>query len=260
MSDRDTPHVDDERLSALLDDALSADEARRLRERIARDPALKARMDALARADAAVRSAYSGILDEPLPARVLELLEPTARARADVVELPVRGRKSRFLSLPLAAAAGIALAVGLSLGVLIGPRAPGPDPLALAAVAGEVAPGTDLYAVLQSAPSAASRTLAADISATPRLTFRTTDGGYCRYVDLTNARGTTQTLACRRDGGWRVEVASFMPAAEAEAGRLYRPASGPSEPIDTAIDALIEGSPLAAAEERELIERGWASP
>jgi hypothetical protein len=259
MNHRDQSNTDDEALSALLDGALPAEDAERLRQRLAREPALKARLDALEKADTAVRSAYMDVVDEPLPARVLELFGAGGcGGHGNVVELPAR-KPSRVFTLPLAAAAGIALTIGLSLGIVLGSRTLAPDGMASITSSGVVAPGTELYEVFESVPSAETRALAAQVSATPRLTFGTADGGYCRQVDLTSARGRTETLACRRDGGWRLEVVSFAAEAETRPGGLYRPASGPSTPIDTAIDALIDGSPLGAAAERALIGREWAN-
>lgn len=65
---------DDELLSALLDGALPLVEEQRLRERLAAEPSLARRYEALRRADAAVRAAYAPIAEEPLPRQVLELL------------------------------------------------------------------------------------------------------------------------------------------------------------------------------------------
>ena len=259
MSHRETSTSDDEALSALLDGALPAAAADRLRQRLAHEPALQARLDSLEKANAVVRDAYAGVVDEPLPVRVLELLGSGAgnEDRNNVIELPAR-RLPRIFTLPLAAAAGIALTIGLSFGVLLDSRMNSPDGAALFADAGEIAPGMELYEVLQNVPSTQTRALAAQVSATPRLTFSAADGGYCRQVDLTSTRGRTETLSCRRDGGWRLEVVSFTVRAETGPDGLYRPASGPSTPIDSAIDSLIDGAPLDAAAERALIERNWA--
>ncbi len=255
MNDRTPTTDDDEALSALLDGALPAADAERLRQRLSRDAVLKARLHALEQANDAVRRAYLGIVDEPLPTRVLELLATADSRRGNVTELP-RKRMRTWFTPPLAAAASVALLVGLSVGVLLGPRTSEPDALGLVAAGGDVAPGTALDDVLQRAPSATTHALTAKVSATPRLTFGAVDGGYCRLVDLASERGTTEMLACRRDAGWRLELVSFTAAVQ-QPGGLYRPASGPSTPIDAAIDEQIDGTPLDAESERELIERGW---
>ena len=78
-------------------------------------------------------------------------------------------------------------------------------------------------------------------------------------MDIASAGGTSEVLACRRDAGWRIEVVNFAAAAQPGPDGLFRPASGPSPTIDAAIDALIDGAPLDAAAESELIERRWES-
>ena len=80
MADRNARAEDDEVLSALLDGALAEDEAKRLCDRLASDPALAARLEALRGVDAAVRQAYGPIADEPVPQRVLALLPIPAGA------------------------------------------------------------------------------------------------------------------------------------------------------------------------------------
>jgi hypothetical protein len=251
MSDR--RFADDELLSALIDGALSPEDAARLEQRLDREPALRARLDALERANSVVRESYAGVVDEPLPKRVLDLLGPD---RADnVVPLPKRGRSDGSFFSRTALAASIALAFGVALGILVAPDRPTPDAVALAAVVGAVAPGTPLADVLESVPSAESREVLAGVSATPVLTFATADGAYCREVDLASRAGTTQLLACRRDGAWRVAHATYTVAASTDG--VFRPASGPSPAIDAAIEELIDGAPLEPAAERTLIERGW---
>ena len=252
-----SPTTDDEALSALLDGALPAAEAERLRLRLAREPALTERLRALEQANEAVRRTYTGVVDEPLPARVLELLAEPTQSRSNVVDLPKKRAPHTWLTLPLAAAASVALVVGGSLGVLLSPQRPSGDALGLVAANGSVPPGTALEDLLQRAPSSTTRTLSETVSATPRLSFGAADGGYCRLVDIASTGGTSELLACRSEAGWRIEVVNFAAAAQPGPDGLFRPASGPSPTIDAAIDALIDGAPLDAAAESELIERRW---
>jgi hypothetical protein len=253
--------ADDEALSGLLDDALTDDEAQRLRQRLARDPALAARLEALEKADAAVRQAYTRVADEPLPERLIGLLrtadDAVRASRGNVVQIASFRQRLRVFAVPTAIAASIALTVGLALGVLIGPRLAAPESGRWVADAGLVQPGTALFAALQTLPSTGSRQFGADLQATARFSFRTNSGGYCRQINLSSSRGTTATLACRNGDAWQVEVASFGPAAANSATGVYRPATGNTSALDGAIDELIDGEPLGAAAEQDLIERGW---
>ncbi len=159
--------------------------------------------------------------------------------------LPKRSSR-RIFAVPASLAAGIALAFGLVLGIAFGPRVLAPDAARWAADAGVVAPGTALFDALQTLPSGESRNLGAGFAATARLTFAAAEGRYCRHIDLIGPRGTTAALACGGGDGWRVETATFAPAAGGPAG-AYRPASGPDAALEAAIDERIDGAPLDAA-------------
>jgi hypothetical protein len=246
---------DDEALSALLDDALSPDDAIELRQRLDREPALRTRLAALEQANTAVHKAYVDVVNEPLPASVLDALALPGE-RDNVVTFRPR-RPLLMTLLPLASAAAIALVIGLAVGVQVGPGNVLSGPAGLVAEAGVVAPGTPLFAALDSLPSAATQAVGAGVVATPRLTFGANDGGYCRLVDLASERGRTEALACRRDGEWLLETVVFVDRAPRDG--VYRPASGPSPVVEAAVDSLIEGEPLDAAAERELIGRGWGA-
>jgi hypothetical protein len=251
----DPKYTDDELLSALLDGVLSPDEAAQLEHRLEREPKLLARFEALERANTVVRDAYAGVVDEPLPQKLLDLLG----AEKDNV-VPLAARRSpeprRSFVSPTALAASIALAIGVALGVALAPGRQAFDAIDLAAEGGAVAPGSALFEMLEGVPSAESRELSAGVTATPVVTFGTADGGYCREVDVASTAGTTQMLACRRDGAWRLAHTSYVASAATDG--VFRPATGPSPAIDVAIDELIDGAPLDAAAERELIGSGWA--
>ena len=250
---------DDELLSAFIDGALPPGRAALLEWRLEIEPALAARLKQLERANAAVRDAYGPIAAEPLPQRVLDLIDAAGveETTAGVVDLAARRRARglRFATLPTSLAAGVALAVGLSLGYLVTSRAPAPDGVLIAS-AGVIPMGTPLHEVLETTASATSREIERGVTVTPVLAFRSIDGDYCRQVDIASERGGAEALACRSDGSWRFEAVSFL-AASATNGE-FRPASR-SGVIDAAIDERIEGDLLDAAAEETLIEKRWAN-
>jgi hypothetical protein len=245
---------DDILLSALLDKELSAEDAARLEQRLAREPNLRARLDALGRADSAVRHRYAGVVDEPLPQPLRELLGVHERPADNVVSLARQTRAPSF-ALPVALAASVALAIGVSFGIVLAPGRQAGDAAGFVADSGLVPAGTALFDVFENVPSAESRALPGDVTATPVLTFGTGNGDHCRELELASVRGATQMLGCRRNGEWRLILASYTASASTDG--VYRPASGPSPALDAAIDELIEGAPLDAAAERELMSRGW---
>jgi hypothetical protein len=251
---------DDELLSAFIDGMLPPGRAAVLKRRLEAEPALAARLKQLEHANAAVRDAYAPIAAEPLPQRVLDLIDAasdTTKARAGVADLAARRsiRGLRFAPLPVSLAAGIALAVGVSLGYFVTSRGPAPD-AALIANAGEIATGTALYDALETTASATTREIARGITVTPVLTFRSVDGDYCREIAIASGRGGGEALACRRDGGWRFEAVAFAAATSTNGG--FRPASR-STVIDAAIDERIAGDPLDSSVEKAVIEQRWAN-
>jgi hypothetical protein len=245
---------DDVLLSALLDKELSAQDAARLEQRLAQEPKLRMRLDALERADSAVRRRYASVVDEPLPQSLRDLLGVNQPPPDNVVPL-TRPTRAPWFALPAALAASVALAIGVSLGIVLAPGRQVGDAAGFVADSGLVAAGTALFDVFERVPSAESRALPGDVTATPLLTFGTRNGDSCRELELASVRGATRMLGCRRNGEWRLILASFTASASTDG--VYRPASGPSPALDAAIDEIIDGVPLDAAAERELMSRGW---
>jgi hypothetical protein len=244
---------DDDALSALLDGALPTDETARLRARLEREPALRARLAAMERANRAVQDAFRDVVDEPLPERVLDLLRAPQTPAANVVDLDERrARRALPAWLPQAVAAGIALAIGLGLGFGLGQRSE-QTAAGLLASTGPVAPSSALHELLESVPSGEARALDG-ATAEARFTFRTQGGDWCRELAVSSGAARNAAVACRRDGGWRIELVGV----EAAGGDVYRPASGDT-PLREAVDALIDGEPLEPDAERALVERGWAN-
>jgi hypothetical protein len=233
---------DDQALSALLDGALSSEDSAALRRRLAHDPQLARRMTELQGVDESLRRAYGGIAEEPLPPQVLALLPSKPRSRA---------------RLPWAVAAGLALAAGILLTLLVLSRAHAPGPPGLLVERGEVERGSALEAALETEPSGRSRALGGAWSATPRLTFRSVDGAPCRVADLRGEGGGMEALACRRDGGWKVALVGPLGDAGSSSG-AYRPASGEgTSAIDAAVAALASGEPLDRDREAAWLAAGW---
>ena len=253
MAEHSSASSDDEALSALIDGALPSDEAAALRARMKREPGLAARFAAMERANRAVGDAYRGVVDEPLPERVLELLRARGARDGNVVDLGAR-RQRRALPawLPQAAAAGVALAIGLGLGFGLGQRSEN-TPGGVLAATGPVAQGSPLHDLLESAPSGERRELDG-ATAEARFTFRAQGGDWCRELTVSSGTSRNAAVACRRDGGWRVDLVGV----EAAGGEVYRPA-GDDAPLREAVDALIDGEPLEPDAERALVARGWAN-
>jgi AcrR family transcriptional regulator len=253
---------EDELLSAYIDGLLSPARIELLERRLQQEPDLARRLEQIAQANQAVHDAYAPDIDEPLPQRVLDLLEDARHAEtavADVIQLAARRPVTapQSFSWSAAIAASITLAVGVLLGTLMSSGGAETD-LAQLVRAGVVDPGTPLHAVLETGPSGSIQNLGTEIKAMPILSFSAQNGEFCRQIELGGTDVAAEALACRREGGWQLDALGFLPDRPFS-GNLggFRPAGAGSNVIDAVIDERIAGEPLDAAAEQALIGAGW---
>jgi anti-sigma-K factor RskA len=234
--------IDDAMLSAYLDGELSAQDLREVRAALAIDRALAARLAALQRVNELVVRHAKALDATPLPAGVLELLQPKApqATTATIVQGPWQ-RWSRHAGAQLALAASLVLALGLTLNNLLEP-APAALP-ALAAYAEQ----------LDTSRSGTSMTVE-QATLINRFSFRHQDGRYCRQYQLSTATAGTENVACRSAGGWTL-VAS-LPVPVQATPDAYQPASSSAE-LNVLLDTMMQGAALDLDTEATLIARGW---
>ncbi len=236
--------IDDDKLMAFADGELSSTERAEIERALAQDPALREKLAAHQRLRAHLSQAFDGTLDEPVPQRLRDILEPPAAQApappgADVVDLAAR-RETKWSirewgAMAASLAAGLVIAFGVtSLNA----------PMMAATGDGLSARGA-LAAALE------ARLAAEDGAGQVRigLSFRERDGGFCRTFDLT--RSDVSGLACREDGGWRIEMTSAHPA-----GGEVRMA-GVAPEVLAAVEARIAGEPLDAVAEARARDAGW---
>jgi hypothetical protein len=256
MSDERTG-LDDELLSAYLDGELARVAADQLERRLTREPALAERLEAMRGMDRATAAAFRSIDERPMPRRVLELLGEEGKdeqpGRSSVVPLRRRPALGELFQLPVALAASIALAAGLWLGRLLPGETPGGD------YPSRITETSPLYTAFERTASGAALELDGGRYAEPVLTFLSGTGAWCRELRISGGAAPVDTLACRRDGAWHVELVTFGPAAEGPAEGSYGQASAGAAPaMRAALDALRGGEPpLGAAEEQAVIGGGW---
>lgn len=251
---------DDRLLSAWLDDELSAAEADEITDRLAREPALARRLEALRGADPAARAVYEWLDELPMPQGVLDLLEerkrpaasgtPAARERDNVLPFPQRFVQS-FWQAPVAVAASLALVAGF-LGSRLLIEAPEAGMSAL--YAQQIPAGSGVHELLENGISTRPATLEDGSEGQLLLTFENNAGDWCRQLAVSRDAVRLQALACRRDGRWQTEALAYGRPA----GGDFQPASGNTPTaINAAIDRLIGGEPLGADAEQALVRGGW---
>jgi hypothetical protein len=258
--------ISDETLMAYADGELDAaaragveaamQEDAEIGKRIARHRALRE----------AMQVAYSGVLEEPVPDRLIA----AARGRSTAAQSNADAPQSTIIDLsqareaarrrnaapsrrwqPAALAASLLLGLGLgflawhgSSGALIQSRAGGG--LIASAALGE----------------ALSTQLSDDRSgqriAITGLSFRNKSGAYCRTFTLTGTDASSG-LACREGSDWRIKALAQAPRAAANTGNFRTAASENSPAIRAAVESSIEGEPLDHAGEIAARQAGWAA-
>lgn len=232
---------DDETLGRYIDGELDARAVSALEAAMARDEALADRIADMRALALELRGAYADILSEDVPAHltraVLETpsdLKPVAASRPGLF---AGWRLPAFLS-------GATGAAGLALGLAMAPAsvlAMGDDGRLIAE--GQLAAALDDG--LASEPGGA---------ATIGVSFRSTDGAWCRSFQMSADKAGVAGLACADGGVWRVDTAAATPGA----AKGYAQASSTMpQAVRDAIAARIAGEPLDAAGERAARDGGW---
>lgn len=255
MKDEIVLTTDDELLSAYIDGELPDDAADALTARLASEPQLMQRFEALRGADAAVRDVYAQIEKTAMPASVLDLFDtsqPEARAE-NVVAFPARGIR-RFFEAPVAIAASVALMAGFVIANLLQDAL---SPVSSNAfVAGAVPAGSGLYELLESTPGGEPLDLSGNM-AEVILTFEGPDGDWCRQLRVAGTAHSIHGVACRRDATWQLETIALGEALAPE-GQFGTAGGATPDAIEAAVDALIgAGAPLEPDKENTLISIGW---
>jgi hypothetical protein len=236
----------DETLMAYADGELDAETARAVEAAAATDAELAQRI--------AVFSRTRDILGELARARPLEPLSPALGARVEEALRAARPAQSETVVpfprrtvaapayRPMAAAAALALAVGVAGGFLVS-QAMGARETGGLSIAALDVPG--IPDALDTLPSG-ERVAIADGEVAAIASFLNADGELCREFEFDRTgRDTVVSVACRTAEGWDPRLAIVAPAAD-ETG--YAPASS-LETLDAYLGAIGAGAPLTPEEE-----------
>lgn len=250
-------NTDDIALSAYIDGELPPNDARALKERLLKEPALARRLEILRGADSDALRLYAAIDKQPMPQAVLDLLgqEPTLAKDSNVIAFPKRGLQ-QFFQMPVAIAASVALLAGLLVADVFR-EANLASPESAGLYAGQVDTRSSLHQLLENGTSAQPGTLSDGVTAELLLTFQDRDGDYCRQLRVDGSGAPVQGVACRRGGAWQVEALSLS-GARAPDGSYQQAGGETPAAIDSAVDSLIGARPpLDLEEENTIISSGW---
>ena len=216
------------------------------------DPDVAARVARHRALRAAVSSAFSSVIEEPIPERLLAAARQSQSTRRDNVVSLVHARGAKTPVRP-PSWRPYALAASVLLGVGIG-YALWHDPTSL------LTAGANGGWVARAALSRAlSEQLASDHPAASvaviGLSYRTKSGEYCRTFSLT--RDASSGVACREGEAWQVKVLAAQPPA-AGVRPEYRAAASTGSPlIRAAVEGDIQGDALDQAAEVAARQAGW---
>lgn len=230
-----TIDLTDELLCAYLDGELDGETRARVDRSLEQDPGARVRLDRLRTADAWLRRAVpesSSNFADPLAERILSE-KSFARRRLD--------RLTPFV--PVALAAGIAgIVIGISMTT---------SNLGTSLDFAGKAPSNGIANALDSLQSGAT-TKVGDGDVRMVLSFRSSDGRYCRVFATTQAKQSAEGLACREEAGWQV-VAWDGTSVRADG---FRPA-GSHALMDSTMERIGGTVSISLDQERQLIDKRW---
>ncbi len=243
----------DEILMAYADGELDAATAQAVAAEEARDPAIAARIGLFRQSRAALAGLAAARPAEPVPAalmdRVRETLEAAragaAEAEAEAPNVVAFRRPAGPAWVPTALAASIALAVGLSAGLLAARNGDGGGPR----LASLEAPGID---TALDAVAAGERIALEGGELSVIASFENAGGEFCREFEYSaDAGATLVSVVCRGDAGWDTR---FAVVAEAADDTGYAPASS-LDALEAYLGAVGAGAPLSPDAEAAALER-----
>jgi hypothetical protein len=244
---------DDETLMAFADGELEEPLRAEIAAAIAKDPELARRVEKHRALRAEVAGAFATLIDQPVPERLRAAAQPprapATEAHGNVVRFPARGTPP-----PPARWAGrewAAMAASLVLGVMLAWRFLAPGGGDIATQDGVLMARGDLAAALN---TQLASNQPEDAAVAIGLTFKASDGGYCR--SFVSRATSTAGLACRSGEDWRIGV---IQSVTVPGGDLRQATSSMPPAILQAIESSWAGEPLDAAGELAARDAGWVA-
>jgi hypothetical protein len=241
----------DEILMAYADDEVDADLRRQIEAAMALDPSIAERVAKHRSLRTELGTAFDGVLDEPIPDRLIEAAALSPSKTATVTDLNAARAAKERAAHPRrwSWVEWTSIAASLLIGILAGRTALQPSRSDLFATTGDgiVARG-ELSAALTDQIGAAAE----DAKVRIGLTFRATSGDYCRTFVTASVAG----FACREPKEWKVRALSEG-VAHAEGGDFRMAGTELPRAILEAVEQSMEGEALDREQEQAARSRSW---
>lgn len=254
---------DDLTLMAYADGQLDAAARRAVEAALAADPTLAARVQQHQALSRRVGAAFAPALDEPVPDRLRQLLQPTTGTATAPATAPAPLPATATAPAPVARRAEAAndgwarwggmaacLVLGVALGLGGGTRLGGERPDGFVVSGGGLMATGAMAQALQTQPAGAAPG-AGGVAVT--LSFVDRNGRYCRAFSTAGQGG----LACREGTGWAVAALAAQAPATAQ-GSLRQASTALPAAVLQAVDERIDGTTLDASAEAAALQKGWA--
>lgn len=263
--------IADETLMAYVDGELEAGDAARVEAALVADASLRARAARFKATRTPVQAVFDDVLREPVPGELLALVRGHAASATTgavgSVSIAARARPATARAAgtgwsPMRLAAGVALLLAAGgAGWLL--RSGTATEQGAAPHSRFAATLDTLQQVLETEPSGTRRmpplAFAAGDAVAVNSTFVGRSSRYCRHYAVSFGGAPFEGVACRADRGEWVIEAHMHQVSPATRRNRGGPASGPENPVAQSIDALMSGGVLDEAEERLLLQSGWAA-
>ena len=240
----------DDMLSAYLDNELPEADRLGIERALKADEELRKRVDNLKAVDGLFGRGLDALAGDTIPPEILDLLDsPAPSSSSD------QGSKRRWLY-PMAACFAVVIAGSIGFGLGSNPSSNEPNPHLFAS---KISPPNELFAVLESSPSAVPVTLGKDDPAKVEvlLSFATQDGQICRQYSITKDGSAFDALACRQANEWQL-IALGLSATQDP--NVYQTAStAASAAVEAAVDELIDTGPFSREREADLLKSQWVA-
>jgi hypothetical protein len=248
--------VSDETLMAYTDGEVDAATRAIVEAAMRDDPEIRRRIEEHRALRQTMQGAFSEVLTEPVPQRLIDAARGHDAARAgNVVDLGHARRAAGYAPRRLSSWRPIAMAASVLVGVALGYLGwHGSNTWVKTNSSGELVAGAGLAEALS---NRLSQDRSPGLVTITGLSYRAKTGDFCRTFSLAGAHASSG-LACREGDGWKIKV--LAQTAPAPNSSTFRPAaSGVAPAVRAAVEESIDGEPLDRAGEIAARKKGWAA-
>lgn len=225
-----------ETIAAYLDGSLAGEQRARFEAEMELDPSLAEEVRQWQANDALLRAAFP-VSDADIDVMMLDrlgLAEPNRHIAA---------ANDNWWSWGRIGIAGGALAASIAVAMVLFQPAPT-----------RLVDDQQFQTAMETLPSGQGAKLASGSEIAPVLTFRASDGRYCREFSGEKVGGG---IACRENGAWKIEARIARGASIGNTDEIQTASGEAPQNLDTVMDRLQASDPLDAQKEKHAISLTW---